>query len=239
DMRELYFNSGRDGGRERHDIWRATRASVDEPFDPPEALPDFNSEGRATSPAIALDGQTLWFAWTREPADDEDEAATDIYFVTRRSSGADFSSPRMAEGPINTAAQERPRPLGHDGKTMPFSRRDEEDGALWQTLLATQRADESFEDPILLEHLNEQQVGIVDAFLSQDGMTLIFKRQPAEGKGDLYWSQRRSLDEPFRNAVQVPGPEINLEDHEERDPWLSPDEQELYFVSDRDDSLSI
>jgi hypothetical protein len=244
DMLEVYFESpDRDNGVEGHDIWWARRDSVNDRFEPPEPLPDWGGTGFDSSPAISSDGLTLWLAHERSSDEVPSDATTDIYWVTRRDrDSATWIEPQEATS-LNLSYDERPRPLGGElaGKpTMPLSRRiDDADGTLWQTLLAEQNEDGSFETPKLLDELDDPDVGIVDGFLSEDGLTLLFKGQaPGEDGGDLYWSKRRDVSEPFRGAVKVPGPDINT-DSDERDPWLSPDERTLYFVSNREGEMNI
>src|SRR5690606_4095574 len=148
-----------------------------------------------------------------------------------------FGNPeKVADELINTAEDERPRPLGDEGRVMPFSRRrvTSEGEEIWQTWFAELRADGQFEPPVLQDKLDSADVGIVDAFLSVDGLTLIFTRH-AGGAGDLYWSTRRTTDDVFEGATEVPG--VNTQD-EERDPWLSPDGKTLFFVSNRDGELN-
>jgi hypothetical protein len=97
----------------------------------------------------------------------------------------------------------------------------------------------------------------VDGFLSDDGLTMFFSSSPFQfpadagprpGDGgptvdgglapsaDLYVAWRQAVDAPFSRTQ-------NLDDlntgGDERDPWLTPDGQTLYFTSDRDGVLTI
>lgn len=236
DMLQIYFNSERDDGADGTDIWYAERSSLDQPFGEPRPLGGWSDDGSDTSPAVSGDGLTLWLAHTPETEEDSDDATTDVRMVVR----ADPSAPEW-EGPIaveglNTADDERPRPLGQEGLVMPLSRRVEtSDGeTVWQTLLARREGDAEFSEPVLLTEIVDPDVSAVDGFLSFDGLTLVFKVEPPGKKGDLYWSKRASVDDPFVGATPVPGSDINTEDYDERDPWLSPDGTVLYFASDRD-----
>src|SRR5690606_22538553 len=102
-----------------------------------------------------------------------------------------------------------------------------------------QNEDGSFQpDLMLLDELDDPDVHIVDGFLTEDGLTLLFKRQAPDEDGDLYWSKRRDVSEPFRGAEPVPGPDIKT-DSDERDPWLSRDEQTLFFASNREGEMNI
>ena len=249
DMREIYFNSDRDDGAEGSDIWYARRDSPDEPFDEPRPLGGWSDDGSDSSPAISGDGLTLWLAWTPETADDsddsddsDDDATTDVRSVTRDdTSDDDWSSPTLVQG-LNTTDDERPRPLGQGGLVMPLSRRVATlDGdTIWRTLLARREGDFEFGEPVLQEQLAGADVSIVDGFLTQDGLTLVFKYEAPDDPGQLYWSTRTSLNAPFVGATPLPGVDVNTDEHDERDPWLSPDGTILYFASDReDDTMNI
>lgn len=237
-MLEIFFESpDREEGADGHHIWYASRESSVAEFGEPRPLESFGGEGSYSSPAITLDGQTLWLAWKAE--DSENDATTDLFWTARQAGDAVvFGNPeKVADELINTAEDERPRPLGDEGRVMPFSRRrvTSEGEEIWQTWFAELRADGQFEPPVLQDKLDSADVGIVDAFLSVDGLTLIFTRH-AGGAGDLYWSTRRTTDDVFEGATEVPG--VNTQD-EERDPWLSPDGKTLFFVSNRDGELNI
>lgn len=235
DMLEIYFNSERDDGAEGSDIWYAERSSLDERFGEPLPLGGWSDDGSDSSPAVSGDGLTLWLAYTPDTEEDSDEATTDVRMVVREDpSEADWQGPIAVQG-LNTANDERPRPLGQGGLVMPLSRRVETDAGdgLWQTLLARREGEAAFGEPVLLSELVEPDVSVVDGFLSLDGLTLVFKVEPPGEDGDLYWAKRTSVDAPFVGATAVPGADVNTDDGDERDPWLSPDGTVLYFASDR------
>lgn len=235
DMLEIYFNSERDEGTEGSDVWYARRSSVDQGFGEPRPVGGWSDEGSDSSPAVSGDGLTLWLAHTPETEDDSEEATTDVRMVVRDDpSEADWQGPIAVQG-LNTADDERPRPLGQGGLVMPLSRRVQTaDGeTVWQTLLARREGDAQFSEPVLLSELVDPEVSAVDGFLSLDGLTLVFKVEPPGEDGDLYWSKRASVDAPFVGATAVPGVDVNTDDSDERDPWLSPDGAVLYFASDR------
>ncbi len=234
DMLQIYFNSERDGGADGSDVWFAERSSLDEDFGEPRPLGGWSDEGSDSSPAVSGDGLTLWLAHEVE-SDGDSEATTDVRMVVRETtSEPDWQGPVSVQG-LNTSADERPRPLGQGGVVMPLSRRVETDAGdtLWQTLLARRVGDAEFSEPVLLSELVEPDVSVVDGFLSFDGLTLVFKYQPPDEDGDLYWAKRSSVDAAFVGATAVPGADVNT-DADERDPWLSPDGTVLYFASDRE-----
>lgn len=239
DMLEIYFNSDREDGIENSRVWYARRASVDDEFSTPIPLGGWSDNGSDKTSAISEDGLTLWLAFVPDSTDeDTSDATTDIRSVVRDSlDTTEWHSPKPADT-LNTPYDDRPRPLGLNDRVMPLSRRVDADGGgmIWRTLLARRNDDDSFSTPEVVDQLAAPDVGIVDGFLSQNGLTLIFKYQAPGVDGELYWSKRRGVDEPFVGATPVPGEGINIVGKDERDPWLSPDEKTLYFASNREEN---
>jgi hypothetical protein len=120
-------------------------------------------------------------------------------------------------------------------RVMPLaSRRDGDD---YWTYLARRDTDQSdFSAPILIEELATEGQSIVDAFLTEDGLMLLYKVQNDSEPGDLAYSYRADTSAPFSAPQLIKG--VNTPD-DERDPWLSPDGQRLYFASDRDGELEL
>ncbi len=71
---ELVLIYAREGDSDS-ELWFAARASIGEPFGPPQPLPDVNSVANEASPHISRDGCELFFA--RSPV--QDPSAWDIY----------------------------------------------------------------------------------------------------------------------------------------------------------------
>jgi hypothetical protein len=79
---ELYFFSTRPGGLGAQDIWRATRARVQDAWSAPVNLGDVvNSAAGETRPSMSWDGTTLYFGSTRSTNDSN-------IFVSTRQAGS-------------------------------------------------------------------------------------------------------------------------------------------------------
>jgi hypothetical protein len=76
-------------------------------------------------------------------------------------------------------------------------------------------------------------VSTIDAFLSEDGLSLYFNMTPGAGEteGDLYVARRATPGEGF--GAPEPLDELNTPG-DERDPWLSPDGRHLFYASSWD-----
>lgn len=230
DLLEIYFTSRRDGGSGSTDLWFARRASRDAPFDPPEPLVELNTDAFESSPAISRDGLTLWFGSEREGGLGD----VDVWVSTRADRDAPWSAPTHVAS-LSSEAADIPRPLGAGDRVMPLASRRNDAGLYW-TYLAERDETGAFGAPVLVEELAADDAATVDAFLTDDGLHLWFNRTPVDGSGDLYVSTRETLDAPFGEPVPVE--DVNTP-FEERDPWLSPDGDELYFASDRNGKLQI
>jgi hypothetical protein len=65
---EIFFTSNRANGTGELDIWRATRASVDQPFGPPENVVELNTATDEIYPRLSPDGTILYFNYDTETA---------------------------------------------------------------------------------------------------------------------------------------------------------------------------
>ena len=107
-----------------------------------------------------------------------------------------------------------------------------------------------FAAPVPISELDYRDRSTVDAFLTDDRLTMFFSSTPAlaseaDGGGqdggqatsaDLYVAFRRTTDEAFATTQALT--DLNTS-FDERDPWLSPDGSLLYFSSERDGELNI
>lgn len=228
DMTEIYFSSKRDEGDTN--LWWAYRATVDEPFSAPELIVEWSSSGFDTSPAIEGDGLTFWFSSVREGG----IGGLDIFRVQRGSRSEPWGPIEFASE-LNSDSDDIPRPTGAAELIMPLASRRA--GADYLTYFAKRAApNEPFTSMELAEGLVGDGMLAADAFLTRDGLAVLYT-QAAEGEpGDLYVATRLSLDEPFTNPRAIQS--LNTA-ADERDPWLSPDGTTLYFSSDRDGTLAI
>lgn len=111
----VVFHSDRPGSVGTTDIWMATRASKDLPFDPPFLLPsvDVNTAALDFTPSITPDGLTLYFASTREGG----SGRSDIW-VARRSTTVEPFGPAEPVANINTDGTEKACDISADGLTL-------------------------------------------------------------------------------------------------------------------------
>lgn len=219
DLMLLVFNSTRDGGSGREDMWFAERSAPSEPFSAPKAVVELNSEQRETGLALAPDGLTLWFSSDRPGG----AGGLDVYTARRARRSDRWSAPtRVVE--LSSHGDDLISCVTRDGRTALLARRDDEDQDY--NLFSAQRdhSDMSWPAPRALESLNSDGAES-DAFLSEDQLSLVFTRDE-----QLLLAQRGTRAKAFAVARDLS--EVNSAD-EERDAWLSADLRTIVFASDR------
>lgn len=234
DRLEIYFTSSRVGSL-GGDLWRAKRASVALPFDAPEPLTRLNSDGFESSSAISGDGLTLWFGSDRVL-----ENQMSIWVARRPSRSAEFGLPELV-AELDSEFNDVPRPLGQRASVMPVSsNRDGTTG--YRTYLARRSEAGVFGPPKPIPELAFVDKSTTDAWLSPDGLMLLFSSGPfgppeeTQPTADLYVAFRKSLSQPFSvvNALS----DLNTAS-DERDPFLCADGSHFYFTSSRDGDLAV
>jgi outer membrane protein OmpA-like peptidoglycan-associated protein/tetratricopeptide (TPR) repeat protein len=115
DNRELYFVSNRKGGYGGYDIW-ISRFEDGLWQLPVNAGPGINTKGDETTPFIAADNKTLFFASNYRPG----MGGTDL-FVSRRKDEDNWGQAENLGYPINTAYDEKSELVALDGKTLYFA----------------------------------------------------------------------------------------------------------------------
>jgi WD40-like Beta Propeller Repeat len=224
DLLEIYFSSTRGGSS---DVWVSKRDDVGSDFGEPEPVTVVNTEEFESSPAVDLDGLTLWVGRKL----DDGLGGVDIYVSHRDTREGAWSDPELVTE-LSTELDDIPRPPGAGGLIMPLASRAESDD--YQTYLATrEQVTAAFGAPVALTDLWREGTSSVDGYLTWDGRYL-FLTYTQDELGDLFISPRDG--DTFREAIALDS--VNTAD-DERDPWISPDGTMLYFASDREDGLRI
>jgi hypothetical protein len=216
----IYFTRGGDA-----EVFRARRSSVDEPFEAPAPFAPANTDVDAASPAISLDGRTLWVGQERE----DDSEDSDIW-VTRQNDD-DTWTPLEIVAALNSPLKDIPRPPAGGNLVMPLGSQRGGAELDYRTYLAARPSETAdFGAPVPIPEL-ELGRRVVDGFLTEDLLTLFFSSGEEENDGDLFYVQRPTLNDPFGAPVALA--DLNRDDSDERDPWLSPDSTRFFFTSDR------
>jgi hypothetical protein len=226
DLLEIYFGSRRSGsmGGIEEDIWMAKRLSPTDPFGTPTNVADLNTSSVETTPKVTPDGLKIFFASNRSGG------MTDIWVSTRATRSAAWGPPgKIAE--IST-----PNPdygaaatdtLLHLVYCSGVSTAEEK-------LYVSNRANTLalWGSPVALPALDAPAVGECDPH--EPNAFAIYYSTPylaADGRYDIYRAARPAETESYGSRTAVSA--VNLPGFNDRDPWVSADEQTMVFSSDR------
>jgi len=217
DELEIFFMSERAGGR---DLWTATRPSLDAAWSAPTAVTELNTVHSEGTPAISGDGLRLWYYEGRDPEG--------LWYAERASRSApwgvgapvpELESTTRIFGP-SLDSTETLMALAQFGEGTDF----------WDLALSERPFSSGvWGSPLPLQELNSPARDL-DPFLYDGGLQLLFSSD-RQGAGDLFWSGRESLGQPFSEPEPIE--ELNWPDTNEEDPHLSTDGRRLYFASTR------
>jgi hypothetical protein len=227
DLLLILFNSNRGGNL---DIWMSKRASTSDPWETPSPVDELNTPSVETTPELAPDGLTVWFASDRPGG----MGNTDIYRATRASTSDRWSDITLVPTLSSVDADSASTPI--PSATITTLGRPI---AGVNGLLEARRASPSVPwEPAIALDLNDGMYDYRNGMLEADGLAVWFDTNRPDGVGsdDIYLALRPDLDSPFASIESVN--EINSPDGE-YDPWISEDRRHLYFVSRRsgDDEL--
>jgi hypothetical protein len=257
DLLEIYFTSTRDEGDA--DIWTASRAARADSFGPPQKVRSLSSRNFETGSAVSADGLTLWLGSERRSMGSS--GGLDIWVSTRPVRTAEWGDPVLVPS-LNSPSFDIPRPPGANGLVMPLGS-ERGAGSVYRTFFASRDSITSpFQTPQSPPELVFEDATTMDAFLSDDGLTISYASGPIrmanEGgvaagvdagvggsapdasepitSADLFVGRREKLTDPFSGFAPIT--ELNTP-FDERDPWLSADKTRLYFSSDRGGNMNI
>lgn len=262
DLLEIYFTSTRDDND--FDIWTAARNSRYEPFGMPVKVRALSSSRIDTGSAVSGDGLTLWLGSDRRNGgggNGGNNGGLDIWVSTRAARTMEWGEPVLVPG-LSSSSFDIPRPPGAQGLVMPLGT-ERGPGSVYRTYFAKRAATTSpFETPEPVAELTFENATTMDAFLSNDGLTLLYASGPivdASEAGisaaidggtnggmsdastpaqsaDLFIARREKITDAFSGFT--PLAELNTF-FDERDPWMSDDKTQLYFSSDRGGNMNI
>jgi hypothetical protein len=223
DQLEIYFASTRPGGLGGLDIWRATRADVDESWTNIEAVVELNTAGNDASPEVSGNGLKLFLT-----------TGDNLYSSDRAAKGLAWSTPDIVTE-LNSAAADTGATRTSDELNVFFgSSRNIGISRIYMAQRALPGL--AFDAPVLVPELSSLTIIDANPMVLADGLTIYYSRGPVAGDRDLYFSTRPSLTDPWGTPAEVI--EINSTDNEQ-DPWVSTDQRTLVFSSNRNGARAL
>lgn len=212
DSLELFFMSNRGG---TGDIWVSRRASVDAGWGAPQPVPELNTDGGEGAPGVSLDGLTIWFSRSQQ-----------IYVTTRPTRTQPWSAPTPVSE-LNTVGGQLDPAVDESSLTMLFaSNRADAGWDLYSSIRPNTTA--AWSPPVPTPGLNSPSDDL-DPFVASYGLQVWFASSRS-GSGDLFWSYRASVNDPFLAPVALTT--LNTAT-KESDPTLSADLHYILFASNR------
>jgi Tol biopolymer transport system component len=233
----LFFNSDSLGGYGNLDIFVSHRASVDEPWGPPQNLgANINSSGADNAPVLSPDEHWLYFQSTRPGG----FGGADLYVARRHNRQDDLNwQPAVNLGSaVNTRATDAGPVYFEDDKTgrITLYFHSDRDGGLgfFDIYASTRQPDETWGTPVLVEELSSSSADF-QAAIRRDGLEMFVtsNRPVSFGVNDIWVSTRESTSDPWSTPVNL-GPVINSPTPSfQGRPSISFHGTELYFYSFR------
>jgi len=234
----LYITSGRLGGFGGLDIWVSHRASLDDPWGPPQNLgPRVNSSSNDVAPTFSPDGHRMYFHSFRPGGC----GLADIYVSRRRDTRDDFGwgPPEDLGCVVNTPYVNAGPTIFEDETTgittLYFTVQNNPPGSDqgFDIYASARIGDEgAFGPPVLVQELSSPFRDTRTA-IRRDGLEIFLSsgRPGGVGNEDLWVSTRASTLDPWSTPVNL-GAVVNTTAFD-GGPALSFDGTTLYFHSNR------
>ena len=186
-----------------------------------------NSEKEEYSPALTIDGETIYFTW-RDGSLDYNRQNEDIYFSNLNESAWDKA--QALGPPINTIENEGAFSVSADGRYIFFTACQRSGGVGQCDIWLTMNEGEGWSDPLNLGKPVNSRAWESQPSISSDGKYLYFTSNRGGGYGgtDLYVST--FTDSGWSKPANL-GPEVNTS-RDEQFPFIHSDGTTLYFGSD-------
>lgn len=203
------------------------------PFSPQNAGPSINTEYMDYHPALSLDEKTMLFCRTEPPTitptcPGRNNMWEDFYFAYRTDLNSPWDKAQNAGEPLNTGCNEGTPFISPDGRFLFFAACERPDGMGSCDIYMSRKMGNSWEKPKNIGQPVNSSAWESQPSFSSDGKTLYFVSNRG-GKRDIYSSEWKS-DGSWSNPVKLPAT-INS-DKQNHFPYIHPDNQTLYFVSD-------
>ena len=202
------------------DIAVATRPDSTAAWSPVTLIPKLADQAKIENvPALSDDGMTMWLGCSTAPM------PTDICVSTQ--SGGEWQAP-LGVQELSTADTDSPGSVFDGDRQMAFT----SDRGGFPALYLARRTSvqDPWQMPIMIAELNNGSAQAAPHVIPS-GLRLYFAADRGQGQLDLYVASRTDVTSGFGppellSELASPG--------SDDDPWVSPDETTILFISDRD-----
>jgi hypothetical protein len=225
DMLEIFFDASRDGGAGTGsgDIWVATRPSTGDPFGGPALVAELASVEDDTSPDVSGDGLRMYFGSERETPNNRE-----IFFSERADRTSPWSTPVRVPG-LESAGDDSGAIEFDGGLALMFKTSRAGTNDLYMATRPTLAS--PWGAPIPVPGLADPTLNESEHWVSEDGLVVYFSSDQPGGDGyDIWRAQRPDLGAAFDQPERVTELSTATQDV---DPWLSPDQRTIVFMSYR------
>ncbi|MBR9859645.1 OmpA family protein [bacterium] len=205
------------------------REAMKNPVDitPVNLGPRLNSKNEEYSPALTIDGNTMFFTW-RDGSLDIYHANEELYYSTKDKNG-DWTYSRPIGPPINTADNEGAFSVTADGRYIFYTACNRSGGIGQCDIWLTSNTKGTWDRPLNLGKPVNSKHWESQPCISSDGRKLYFASDRPGGYGGIDLWVSTFTDTGWSAPVNL-GPDINtIED--EQFPFIHPDGVTLYFSS--------
>ena len=232
-------------GTGRVEGWLGIRPTLDSPWEAQYTEPVYDMERAFINSVVRVcftelmspDGLEAYFGSTRAGG----YGGYDIWMMTRKTTDGDWGQPVNLGPTVNSVHNDWSPVLSPDGLELYFCDFVDDDHAprpggsgsvdLWVTKRVSM--DAPWTEPVNLGPAVNSSSWDSAPYLSRDGLLLFFdsRRPGGYGSFDLYMTRRKSLSDPWEEAINL-GPVVNTPGLDES-PQLSGDGSTLYWGSNR------
>ncbi|HEU0035861.1 MAG TPA: hypothetical protein VFQ53_34850 [Kofleriaceae bacterium] len=224
DMLEIYFDSERAAaGGGNGDIWFASRTTITEPFSAPVLVSELTSPGDDTTPDVSPDGLTIYFGSDRASAGNRD-----LYVSTRATRSSAWGAPQriteLASPSDDSGAMET-----EDGLHLVLASAR---AGTMDLYVATRTArDQPWGPPAPIPALASATASEDQHWIDATASVIYLAADlPGSVDADIWMATRRGGLTDYNAPVRLDELSSNVADV---DPWLSPDQRTMFFMSKR------
>lgn len=201
-------------------------------FAPKNLGPTINTKYMDYHPALSIDDKTLIFCRTEPPVlppscPGRNGMLEDFYIAKRNSTTEEWGPSVNAGEPLNSSCNEGTPFITPDGRFLFFAACNREDGLGSCDIYFSKKEGDKWTKPKNIGAPVNSKAWESQPSFSSDGRTLYFVSNRG-GKRDIYTSELQN-DGSWSNPIKL-GPNINTPE-EDHFPFIHPDNQTLYFVS--------